>query len=118
MAREHEHASRSPWRRAARGRLCSPVRTQANGGTSLKALQRDGSDLLSGHGNEMDGSVAPYAGFLKLNGSVGNNLLVGGNNLLESLKGGPDSDRYASVDGRWEAHSTLVSRRALDCARQ
>jgi hypothetical protein len=74
--------------------------------TVVNLFGRGGSDLLSGHGNEIDGSVAPYTGFMKLNASVGNDLLIGGNNG-DGLKGGPGSDRYFGVDGRTDVVSEL-----------
>jgi hypothetical protein len=65
----------------------------------VNVFGRGDDDLLSGHGNEVTGNPAPYTGNLKLEGSEGNDFLVGGDSSFDWLEGGNGNDRYFSVDG-------------------
>jgi hypothetical protein len=65
----------------------------------VNVFGRGDDDMLSGHGNEVTGNPAPYTGNLELQGSEGNDFLVGGNNSFDFLAGGNGNDRYFSVDG-------------------
>ena len=66
--------------------------------TRVTVLGRGGNDMLSGHGDEVDGVPAPYNRLMSLNGSEGADLLIGGNGV-DSLSGGNGDDHYVTVDG-------------------
>jgi hypothetical protein len=64
----------------------------------VEAFGRGGADMLSGGGNEISGTPAPFGGLLTLSGGPGADTLVAGSKSFAHLTGGLDDDRMFTDD--------------------